>query len=110
MPSEDGVFRPQGPKWAATSEAGSRAEPGERCSCPSTCGSVCSEMKWEGGPGQTRTAVCSGSGPHQAGDSRGLGVQPPTRVQEEEGGTWVGGGGQHGTPSTGDPVVTTGLR
>ena len=50
-PSEHGVFRPQGLKWAAASQASSRAERGGRGSCPSTCGSVYSEMKREGGPG-----------------------------------------------------------
>lgn len=85
MPSEHGVFRLQGLKWAAASQVSSRADRGGRCSRPSTYGSVCSEMKREGGPGQTRTPQCAGgSGPHQGG-GRGLGVQPPTRRKRRKG-------------------------
>ena len=89
---EDGVFRPQGPKRAAASPASGRAEPGERCSRPSTCCSVCSEMKREGGPGQTRTPRRAVGQGHTKVGRRGLGVPPPTWAQEEEGGAWLGAG------------------
>ena len=85
-------IRPQGPKRAAASPASGRAEPGERCSRPSTCCSVCSEMKREGGPGQTRTPRRAVGQGHTKVGRRGLGVPPPTWAQEEEGGAGLGAG------------------